>query len=105
MWKDGEARGAANVEWRDAAVALTDVKPIGSYRLEARGEGGPARLSVTTLSGPLRISGKGEATATRGSFSGEARGEGDSAKALEPLLDLLGPRRPDGARALEVRLQ
>jgi general secretion pathway protein N len=104
-WEDGAARGAANVEWRDAALALTDVKPLGSYRLEARGEGGPARVSVTTTSGPLRISGKGEVTATRGSFSGEARGEGDAAKALEPLLDLLGPRRADGARALEVRLQ
>jgi general secretion pathway protein N len=104
-WKDGEARGSANVEWRDATLAFTDVKPLGSYRLEARGEGGPAKLSVTTLSGPLRVSGKGELSGSRVSFSGEARGEGDAAKALEPLLDLIGARRADGARALEVRLR
>jgi general secretion pathway protein N len=103
-WKDGEARGSANLEWRDAAVSLTGVKPMGTYRLEARGEGGPAKVKVTTLSGPLRISAQGELSASRAALSGEARGEGDSAKALEPLLDLFGPRRADGARSLDIRL-
>ena len=62
-------------------------------------------LKVTTLEGPLRITGQGTlASPARLAFSGEARAEGDAAKALEPLLDLLGARRPDGARALEWRL-
>ena len=38
-------------------------------------------------------------------FSGEARGEGANAAALEPLLNLMGPRRPDGARSIEVRIR
>jgi general secretion pathway protein N len=104
-WDEREARGEASLEWRRAAVALSEVRPLGSYRLVARADGGPAQLSVTTIDGSLRIAGQGTLTPPRRlAFSGEARGEGDAAKALEPLLDLLGPRRPDGARAVEVRM-
>jgi general secretion pathway protein N len=103
-WNDRQTRGKASAEWRDAAVSLADVRPLGTYRIEAAGEGGPARIDVSTLSGPLRIFGKGElAFPSRITFSGEARGEGDAAKSLDALLDLLGPKRPDGARSLEVR--
>jgi general secretion pathway protein N len=103
-WNEREMRGVLNVDWKDAAVALSEVRPLGSYRIEVRGEGENAPLKVTTTRGALRISGQGKLTSpARLSFSGEARGEGDPAKALEPLLDLLGPRRPDGARSLEVR--
>ncbi len=100
-----ETRGAARIEWRNAALALSEVRPLGSYRIEARGDGGPAKLEVTTLDGPLKVRATGTySLPARLSLSGEARGEGESAKALEPLLDLIGPRRPDGARALELRL-
>jgi hypothetical protein len=71
----------------------------------AHAEAGPAQLSVPTLEGPLTVIGTGTLTPPhRLAFSGEARAEGESAKALEPLLDLLGPRRPDGARSVEVRM-
>ena len=104
-WNGGEARGEASAEWRNAALSLSEVRPLGSYRLEARGDGGPAQLKVTTLEGPLKITGQGTLTSpARLAFSGEARAEGDAAKGLEPLLDLLGARRPDGARALEWHL-
>ena len=100
-----EVRGAADVEWRGAGTTLSEVRPLGSYRATWRAESGPGKLAVTTLQGPLRVTGQGTTTpALRVAFSGEARGEGESAKALEPLLDLMGPRRPDGARALELRL-
>ena len=104
-WDERQTRGEARLEWRNAALSLSDVRPLGSYRLDARAGGGPAQLSLSTLEGPLRISGHGTFTPpSRLVFSGEARGEGDAAKALEPLLDLLGPRRPDGARSVEVRV-
>ncbi len=103
-WNEREARGSASAQWRDAAVALTDVRPLGTYRLDAAAEGGTTRIDLATLSGPLRISGKGTLTMpARLTFSGEARGEGDTARSLDPLLDLMGPRRADGARALELR--
>jgi len=103
-WDEREARGAATFEWREAALALSEVRPLGSYRVEALADGGPARLTVSTLGGPLKIAAQGSFTLpSRLALSGEARAEANDAKALEPLLDLIGPRRPDGARALEMR--
>jgi general secretion pathway protein N len=100
-WDGTELRGEARAEWRGAAVALSQVRPLGSYRGELKGAGGPARVTLTTLEGPLRLTGDGTLTSQgRLAFSGEARGEGTAAPALEPLLDLMGPRRADGARAL-----
>jgi hypothetical protein len=90
--------------WNDAALSLSDVKPLGKYALDATAEDGPVSFTVASKEGPLRVSGRGTFTAPSViSFTGEARGEGDQARALEPLLDLLGSRRPDGAR--EIRIQ
>jgi len=103
-WDDGRARGTARAEWRNASLALTDVRPLGDYRIEASAEGGPAAFTVTTLDGALRIAGHGTfAPPDALAFSGEARAVGNAAAALEPLLNLLGPRRADGARTLEWR--
>lgn len=103
-WDGRTARGAARVEWRDASLAISDVRPLGSYRVEVRADGGPARFDVSTLDGALRIAGHGTfAPPDALAFSGEARAEGNSAAALEPLLNLLGPRRADGARAIDWR--
>lgn len=102
---DGEAlRGEAALEWREAALALSTVRPLGTWRLEATASGGPGTLTLTSTAGPLRLAGKGT-FAPNGSFSleGSARGEGPDAANLDPLLDLMGPRRPDGTRALALR--
>lgn len=100
---DGEARGKLAATWSDAAVSLSEVKPLGRYSLDATAEDGPVSFTVATKDGPLRVSGHGTfAPPSRIAFSGEARGEGDRAGALEPLLDLMGQRRPDGARAFEI---
>lgn len=101
-----EVRGGLDAEWRAAGTALSEVRPLGSYRATWRAENGPGKIVVTTLQGPLGITGEGSTTpGMRIAFSGEARAEAGAAKALEPLLDLMGPRRTDGARALELRLQ
>ena len=98
-------RGSLEAEWRNAASELSVVKPLGSYRAGWRATGDVGDLSVTTLQGPLRLAGAGKTTVGGMTFNGDARGEGEAAKALEPLLDLMGPRRADGARVLELRLE
>ena len=104
-WNDREMYGEARLEWRAAAVALSEVRPLGSYRVELRGEGARAQVAVSTLDGPLEVSGKGTITPpSRLAFSGEARAQGPAAASLQPLLDLMGPRRADGARTLQWRL-
>jgi general secretion pathway protein N len=97
--------GQADVTWRDASLALSSVKPLGTYRLEMVARSGtPASLTLATVSGPLQVAGRGTWTLPSSiSLSGEARAEGPLAAQLEPVLDLIGPKRPDGARALELR--
>ena len=103
-WDGEEATGAAIAQWRDASVALSDVRPLGSWRVEATAAGASIKVALATAKGPLRVSGSG-VLALRGrlAISGEARAAPRRDRALEALLDLLGPRRADGARALEVR--
>ena len=105
-WTDaGLASGTAHLTWDGAMVSLSDVRPLGRYALDATAREGPANITVTTVEGALRIAGKGSfAPPSRLTFSGEARGEGPDAGALEPLLNLIGPRRADGSRAIDVRL-
>jgi general secretion pathway protein N len=104
-WTDSTVNGSGTFEWRDAAVALSQVQPLGTYRVEATGEGSVVRFSVSTIEGALRLSGRGDFTLpSRLSFSGETRAEGPQAALLDPLLDLVGPRRPDGTRPLELRM-
>ena len=104
-WDDDDARGDLRAEWKDAAVSISQVRPLGTYRLDAHAEGGLAKLTLATVEGALRIAAQGTfMPPTRLTLSGDARAEGAQSRALEPLLDLIGPRRPDGARALEIRM-
>jgi general secretion pathway protein N len=99
-----ETRGHAEIEWQGASVGLSDVKPLGTYRAQIASEGKVANVTLTSAKGPLRLSGKGTISPPAHlAFSGEARADAEAAKALEPLLNLLGPARADGARALEWR--
>jgi general secretion pathway protein N len=101
-WNDRELRGEARLEWRAAAVALSEVKPLGSYRIDLKGDGAQARVTLSTIEGPLAIAGQGTITPpSRLAFSGEARAESAAAASLQPLLDLMGPRRADGSRTLQ----
>jgi hypothetical protein len=104
-WDEREVRGSARAEWRGAAISLPEARALGTYVAELRGEGGPAKLTLTTPEGTLRLSGEGSfAPPGQLALRGEARAEGAGAEALEPLLNLLGPRRADGARAFSWRL-
>ena len=96
--------GSASAEWRAASLSLSEVKPLGSWRAVLDAQDGPARVVVTTIDGPLRISGNGT-LAIPGTliFSGEARADPAQEKAMEPILKLFGARRADGAWPIESR--
>jgi general secretion pathway protein N len=102
-WDDeGKATGKARLAWDDAAVSLSEVRPLGRYTLDIAADHGPAAITLATIDGPLKLSGHGSFAPGKFSFSGEARGEGPNASALEPLLNLMGLKRADGSRAIEV---
>ena len=103
-WDGTRLQGDAMLEWQKASVAGSEVKPLGSYRANLRAGQDPAQVAITTLDGPLRITGQGTLTPpSRLTFSGEARADAAQAKALEPLLAQIGARRADGAHAIEWR--
>jgi len=99
-WTDGELRGAAltgelQVDWRDAQSALSTIVPLGSYRLRVSGAGAPPALELQTLSGPLRMQGKGTMNGARIKFNGTATAEPAMQPALNGLLGVLGMRSGD----------
>lgn len=102
---EGQAlSGRASAQWAEAAVALSPLRPLGTWRAQLEGDGGPARVQLATVKGPLRLAGTGTLGADgRLAFAGEARAEAGREADLAPLLALFGPRRADGAHAIELR--
>lgn len=103
-WDGERMAGEATAEWRDAALALSTARPLGSWRIVATGDGPAMKLALATTKGPLRLAGNGTlALPGRLAFAGEARAEPGRERELEAVLGLLGPRRADGAHAFEAR--
>jgi general secretion pathway protein N len=93
----GRMQGDLAAEWQYASSALSPVVPIGHYRLTASGGYPDTRLQLTTINGPLEMSGQGTIAAPgQVRFRGVARmapGAEDAVKAqLAGLLSLLGKR-------------
>jgi len=98
----GRMQGDLSGQWQFASSALTPVAPFGHYRLLAEGGFPNTRLTLSTLSGPLELTGDGtidEAGNMR--FTGRARaqsGADPSTRAqLAGLVSLLGRRDGDSA--------
>ncbi len=84
-------RGAAELEWRNASLGLSQVKPLGDYKVNIQGDQRIAQISVSTISGVLHLVGKGEWSKSDGlSFRGTALGEPSKKVELRDLLRLLG---------------
>ena len=76
----------------EVSVSLSTLKPLGTYQLKLSG-GETARLTLSTLEGPLQLSGRGELHQMRLTFSGQAGAAPTYEAALNNLLNLIGPRQ------------
>ena len=96
--------GKANVTWRQAALALSAVKPLGEYTLAVDGKDGALNYQLNTVSGALQLEGKGR-WAANGSptFLGSARAQPSYAAQLADLMRLFG--NPDSNGAVPLRYQ
>jgi general secretion pathway protein N len=95
--------GTAWGEWRDASLSLSPVSPLGAWRLDITAENGPAKATLMTQRGPLRLAGQGTLTpAGKLTFAGEARAETGREADLASLLSAIGPKRADGAHAFSL---
>ncbi|OJV51165.1 MAG: general secretion pathway protein GspN [Burkholderiales bacterium 68-10] len=99
QWQAGRAsvQGQADVTLRQLSSRVATLRPLGSYRVQLRGGDTPT-LALSTLEGPLRLSGEGQWVGQRLRFQGEASAEPGLEGALANLLNLLGRRQ--GERAL-----
>lgn len=89
------------IRWDDASSARVRVRPLGSYTASVTGQADrKLALSVSTLSGALRIQGTGTlAPGGRWQFKGMAQAsptaDQTTQDALTPLLAVLGQRQGD----------
>ena len=92
--------GLLVVEARDLATRVSTLRPLGSYRVEFRSEGGGdnAALKLATLKGGLLLDGDGQWSGGRLRFRGVASAAPGQESALANLLSIIGRR--DGARTL-----
>jgi general secretion pathway protein N len=94
-------QGLVALGLHEMSSRLSPVKPMGSYRLTLTGtlQGTPTPgLALSTLQGPLLLSGQGQWVGQRLRFTGEASAAEGHEAAFDNLLNILGRRQ--GARSL-----
>ena len=98
--------GTMTLEMNDIASRLSPIKPLGAYQLIMDWRGQQAQLVLSTIKGPMLLSGKGTLANGRLKFSGKAEAEEGQEERLANLLNLLGQRRREGDKdviALEFK--
>jgi general secretion pathway protein N len=96
--------GKAKVTWKQAALALSAVKPLGEYTLAVDANDNGLNYQLATVSGALQLEGKGRWAANNSpTFLGSARAQPNFAAQLADLLRLLGT--PDSSGAVPLRYQ
>jgi general secretion pathway protein N len=88
-------KGTAQLELLDLSSRLSTLPELGSYRLVVQGSGDGSTIALTTLEGPLQLSGTGQWTPTGVRFRGEARAAEGAQAALDNLLNIIGRRQGD----------
>ena len=93
--------GNATLEWQGAGSSLSNVQPLGDYRLEIVGAGKMANLKLSTVRGALELSGQGQWQLASGQLhlTGSATPR-ERAGELEPLLKLIGEDMGNSKRQL-----
>jgi len=84
--------GAASLAMNDISSTVSTLDTLGSYTLALTG-GQAAQLVLSTLNGPLRLTGSGQWASTGLRFRGEASAEPGSEAALNNLLNIIGRRQ------------
>ena len=96
-------RGAAELEWRNASLGLSQVNPLGDYRVNIQGDQKVAQIRVSTISGVLHLVGKGEWSMSDGlSFRGTALGEPSKKAELKDFLRLLGSEQSNDVYQIAI---
>jgi general secretion pathway protein N len=88
--------GRAEVELRSLSSPISTLDELGSYRLVLESDaasGEAANVQLSTLRGPLQLSGSGQWAASKLRFRGQASAEAGSEAVLNNLLNIIGRRQ------------
>jgi len=89
--------GTVTVDWKQATSGLTDIAPLGDYRILLQGAGADMKVSLSTLTGKLQLAGNGQMQFGRAlTFNGTAQAAPDQKEALSDLLHHIGPELTPG---------
>lgn len=99
--------GQIKVNWMRAASGLSEIRPLGDYRIVLQGNGPAVDAQLSTLSGKLQLSGTGRFDKVNGmQINGSAQAApGAAAAELNELLHHIGPEISPGVFALALMPQ
>lgn len=96
----------AVLTWRNAALNLSSLQPLGDYRLNVRNTAEKIDLQLDTQQGALKLAGLGSYSAQVGlQFQGTAQTDAAYAADLKKLLEAIGQNRGDGVHAFSIALR
>jgi general secretion pathway protein N len=104
----GGMNGLITIDWLRAASGLSEIRPLGDYRILLQGKGATVDAQLSTLAGKLQLAGKGTFGMAGGmqNFSGTAQAERGAAEAdLNELLHHIGPEVSPGVFSLALMPQ
>ena len=87
--------GSAELELGAMASRVSTLEVLGSYRVRLQGDAasGAASMQISTVSGPLQLTGSGQWAASKLRFGGQASAEPGAEAALNNLLNIIGRRQ------------
>ena len=89
--------GALQLDWKQATSGLTDIAPLGDYRITLQGNGALLNVALSTQSGKLKLDGSGQIQPGSAlSFNGTAQAAPEQKEALSELLHHIGPELTPG---------
>lgn len=89
--------GTITLDWKYATSGLTDIAPLGDYRILLQGAGADLKVSLTTLTGKLQLAGNGQMQVGHAlTFNGTAQAAPDQKENLSNLLHHIGPESSPG---------
>lgn len=93
----GAGQAEADLRWRNAGSALTNVAPLGEYSMHVRGDRDGFHAKLVTVRGPLDLQGEGSwRRPGRPSFSTIAHVPPEYSERLSPILkEIAGASDPD----------
>lgn len=99
-----QPEAAIQLEWRNAGSAMTDVAPLGDYRIQCEMRDGRVSITMDTLHGPLILSGRGSwPQGSRPEFKGTARLPAELQTRMASMLRLIAAERGPGE--FEIRIK